>query len=70
MNVFDASSCVGVVVGAVGGGCLGYSWLGGVGVALGVPTGAVAGAFILALVVYVVWLVMIFREAGSGRNSG
>lgn len=64
VNVFDASSCVGVILGAACGCWLGYSWLGWVGAALGIPIGALAGAFILPLVVYAAWLVGLWREAG------
>jgi hypothetical protein len=64
VNVFDASSCVGVVVGLVVGGWLGCSWLGVAGVALGAPVGAALGAFTLPQLVYTAFLAGVYWEAG------
>jgi hypothetical protein len=64
VNVFEASSCVGVVAGSAGGCYLGHSWFGLVGAVLGLPAGAVVGWFVLPLLVFAVFVVGIFFEEG------
>ncbi|MCI0458987.1 MAG: hypothetical protein L0Z62_18675 [Gemmataceae bacterium] len=64
MNIFEASSCVGVVAGSAGGCYLSHSWFGLVGAVLGLPAGAVVGWFVLPLLVFAVFVVGIFFEEG------
>jgi hypothetical protein len=64
MNVFEASSCVGVIVGSAGGCYLGSSWFGLAGAVLGLPLGAVLGWFVPPLLVFTYFLVGIFFEEG------
>lgn len=45
MNVFELSTYLGTIAGAVAGGAYGHALLGGLGIALGVPAGAVLGWF-------------------------
>jgi hypothetical protein len=64
VNLFVASSCLGVVVGSAGGCWLGFSWFGLAGAVIGLPAGAVLGWFLPPLLVFAFFLIAIFCEEG------
>jgi hypothetical protein len=70
LNIFEASSCVGVATGAVGGLWLGFSLFGWLGAVIGLPAGVVIGWFVPPLLVFMVFLLgILFEEGPSGLRK-
>jgi hypothetical protein len=64
VNLFEASSCAGVVAGAAGGTCLGFNLCGWAGALVGLTVGAAAGCFGMPFLVFLVFLACVFAREG------
>jgi len=67
MNIFEASSCAGIVTGAIGGSWLGFSQFGWTGALIGLPVGVVLGWIVPPFIIFATFLVLIFFEEGPSR---
>jgi hypothetical protein len=64
VNIFEASSCVGVVGGTIAAPILGYSCFGVIGAIIGLPIGVVLGWVVPRFLVLGVFLIGIVYEEG------